>query len=199
MRNSAVRPRFDKDYYDRYYRDPRTRATTPAAMKRHAAFIAAYVRHLEVPIRRVIDVGCGTGTLLRALAKAFPGASCAGVEQSEYLCARYGWEQGSVIDYKPKQPADLVVCNDVLAYLDTGPCARAIDNLAAMTKGALFVGVLTEEDLTLCDERRTDSTQITRPVAWYRRRLRRDFINVGGGLFLKRPPGVTVWHLDRAE
>ncbi|MEZ5552017.1 MAG: methyltransferase domain-containing protein [Pseudomonadales bacterium] len=189
-------PRFDKAYYDRFYRNPDTRAVTPAAARRQAEFIAAYLRHLEVPVKRIIDIGCGTGTVLRALGRCFPRARCEGVEFSEYLCERYGWTRGSVVDYQNTVSADLVVCNDVLAYLDDAACERAIGNLAALTGGALFLGVLTKEDLAVCDRQRTDRAQITRPAAWYRKRLLPHYIAAGGGLYLKRPLTVTLWTLE---
>jgi predicted TPR repeat methyltransferase len=193
-----MRPRFDKAYYDRFYRNPETRATTPAAARRQAEFIAAYLRYLEVPVRRFLDMGCGTGVLLRALARQFPRARFEGVEFSEYLCGNYGWTQGSVVDYRPRTPFDLVVCNDVLGYLDDADCVAALDNLAAATHGALYLGVLTREDLALCDRARTDDSQVARPVAWYRERLEDRFLNVGGGLYLRQPVDVTIWHLERA-
>jgi len=192
-------PRFDKAYYDRFYRNPDTRAVTPAAARRQAEFIAAYLRYLEVPVKRILDIGCGTGTVLRALGRAFPRARCTGVEFSSYLCEHYGWAQGSVVDHRPPESADLVVCNDVLAYLDDTECAFAIENLAAMCSGALFLGVLTLEDLALCDRRRTDPAQIPRPAEWYRQRLNRFFMSTGGGLYLKHPVDVTVWTLERSS
>lgn len=195
--HTASGKRFDKAYYDRYYRNPRTRAVTPAATQRQAGFIAAYLKYLEIPVRRILDLGCGTGGLLRALGRLFPKADIEGVEVSEYLCATYGWVQGSVIDYAPEQSANLVICNDVLGYLNDREAEAAILNLARCTSTALYGGVLTSEDLALCDRSRTDADQITRPVAWYRERLAGAFLNVGGGLHLKRPEEVTVWHLER--
>lgn len=195
--HSAGRERFDKAYYDRYYRNPSTRAVTPAATRRQAEFIAAYLKHLEIPVRHILDLGCGTGGLLRALGRLFPKADVQGVEVSEYLCATYGWAQGSVIDHVPERPADLLICNDVLAYLGDEEAEAAIRNLARCTSAALYAGVLTAEDLALCDNARTDRSQVTRPVAWYRERLAEEFLNVGGGLHLKRPIEVTVWHLER--
>jgi len=192
-----MRKNFDKAYYDRFYRNPKTRAVTPGAARRQADFIAAYLKYLEVPVTRILDVGCGVGTTLRALGKAFPRAHLHGVEYSEYLCRRYGWELGSVISYQTNRPYDLVVCNDVLAYLEDAECARALGNLAELSRGAAFLGILCREDAGLYDPQRTDPQQRLRPAAWYRRRLSRHFVNVGGGLYLKNPPAVTVWHLDR--
>jgi len=191
-----MRQRFDKAYYDRFYRDPHTRAVTPAAARRQAAFVAAYLRHLELPVRRILDVGCGTGMVLRALGRQFPQARTRGVEVSDYLCRRYGWESGSVVDYAAPQPFDLVVCTDVLAYLDDRHCSRAIANLARLSRGAVYLSVVTADDAELFDPARTDSRQQLRPAAWYRRRLNRHFVNVGGGLYLKAPPEVVVWTLE---
>jgi 2-polyprenyl-3-methyl-5-hydroxy-6-metoxy-1,4-benzoquinol methylase len=192
-----MRQRFDKAYYDRFYRHPATRAVTPPASRRQAEFIAAYLRHLELPVRRILDIGCGVGTTLRALGRQFPRAQLHGVEVSDYLCKRYGWTRGSVIDYPADRPYDLVVCNDVLAYLDDADCRRAISNLAQLTRGAACLGILSADDADLYDRARTDPRQRLRPAAWYRRQLNRHFVNVGGGLHLKRPVEVVVWSLNR--
>jgi len=194
-----MRTHFDKAYYDRYYRNPRTRAINPAAVRKQAAFIAAYLNHLELPPKRVLDIGCGTGGLLRALGRQFPKAELAGAEVSNYLCKRYGWSSGSVVDFSSSEPFDLVVCNDVLPYLDDSACAAALKNLTNLSSSALFIGALTAEDIEQCDIARTDSQQFTRSASWYRRRLKRGLVNVGGGLYLKKPLAVTVWCLDRLE
>ncbi len=188
--------RFDKAYYDRYYRDPRTRAVSPAAARRQAAFLAHYLRHLEIRVGSILDVGCGTGTVLRALGREYPRARCQGVDVSDYLSRRYGWTRGSVVDYRAPA-SDLVICNDVLGYLSDAECTKALKNLTELTRSALYLGVLTREDLPLCDPERTDAAQLARPAGFYRRRLARNFVAVGGGLFLKKPLTVTVWHLER--
>ena len=192
-----MRNDFDKAYYDRFYRNSATRAITPAGSRRQAAFIANYLRYLEVPVRRIADIGCGLGHALNALGEEFPRASTTGVEFSSYLCRKYGWDEGSVVDYQNKRPFDLLLCNDVIAYLDDKACARAIDNLATLTRSAAFLGILTEEDWALCDQERTDPDQFLRPKAWYQRRLAKHFVSVGGGLYLKKPLEYPVWTLDR--
>ena len=192
-----MRNDFNKAYYDRFYRNPRTRAVTPAAAKRQAAFIANYLRYLEVPVKRLADIGCGLGDVLHALEAEYPKAKAQGVEISPYLCEEYGWQEGSVVDYRSAKLFDLVVCNDVIAYLDDKQCAKALANLASLTKSAVFLGILTKEDWALCDQDRTDPDQYLRPMAWYQKRLSRHFVGVGGGLYLKKPLDYPVWTLDR--
>ena len=188
--------RFDARYYDRYYRDPHTRATTPQAVKRQAAFVAAYLRHLELPVRSVLDIGCGLGWMLRALANEFPKARCSGVEYSSHLCRKHGWTQGSVTHFSARTPYDLVVCHDVLPSLDDKQCRAAIENLARQCRGALYLGVLTAEDWQHCDRARTDPDVHLRPAKWYARALARHFQSVGGGVFIKKPRAVTLWSLE---
>ena len=188
--------RFDARYYERYYRNPRTRATTPQAVKRQAAFVAGYVRHLEIPVRRVLDIGCGLGWMLGALENEFPKARCTGVEYSSHLCRKNGWTQGSVTTFTARAPYDLVVCHDVLPSLDDKQCRAAIANLARLCRGALYLGVLTAEDWDHCDRARTDPDVHLRPAKWYARLLAKDFQSVGGGVFVKKPLAVTLWSLE---
>lgn len=136
--------------------------------------------------------------LLRALSRQFPKAECTGIEYSRYLCDKYGWLEGSVTRLTDIQ-ADLVICNDVLGYLDTRDCQLALENLAAATGQALYLGVLTTEDLQVIDRSRTDAKQIDRPAKWYRRQLKTDFANTGGGLWLKQPLSVPLWSLEHLE
>lgn len=188
--------RFDARYYERYYTNPRTRATTPQAVTRQAAFVAAYLKHLDLPIRRVLDIGCGLGWMLRALQSEFPKARCTGVEYSAHLCHKNGWTPGSVTDFTARVPYDLVVCHDVLPSLDDSRCRAAIANLGQLCRGALYLGVLTAEDWDHCDRARTDPDVHLRPAKWYTRHLAKDFQSVGGGVFIKIPPPVTLWSLE---
>ncbi len=189
---------FDQAYYERFYVNPETRAASPAEQQRQARFVAAYLKYLELDVERIVDIGCGLGHLLKTLGKAFPHARCDGVEISAYLCREYGWQQASVTDYDA--PAyDLVVCTDVLGYLDDQACEAALGNLGRLSRGALYLSVLTEDDMDICDRAHTDLNQTLRSRAWYIERLEPHFANVGGGLFLKRPLQVAVWHLERCS
>ncbi|MEM1433615.1 MAG: methyltransferase [Pseudomonadota bacterium] len=192
-----MRTRFDAAYYRRFYEDQATRAGTPASARRHAAFISGYLKHLELPVRSVLDLGCGLGRLLRALGREYPRAKLTGVEYSDYLCERYGWQPGSVVDCDPGSH-DLVVCVDVLSYLSDDDCAAALRNLARLTQTAAVLGIVTAEDREICDFNRTDRAQRLRPAAWYRRRLSHWFEPAGGGLYLRKPLPINLWTLDRS-
>ncbi len=199
MPRAAVRSTFDATYYERFYQNPATRAATVQDATRHARFIAAYVRYLGLPVTRIADVGCGLGRTLRALGKEFPRARLVGVEVSEYLCRKHGWKHGTAAEFRDAVGFDILVCNDVVQYLDAAQASRAIANLARSCRGALAFGVMTTEDWREnCDQRRTDSAVHMRSARWYRRRLARAFVNVGGGLYLKRPVRVPLWALDTA-
>ncbi|NKC01507.1 MAG: methyltransferase type 11 [Pseudomonadales bacterium] len=188
--------KFDQAYYHQYYEDPETRAVSPEEQQVQAHFIAAYLRYLTIDVHSGIDFGCGTGSMLSAFQKEFPRATWAGVEVSTYLCQTYGWQQGSVVD-STIDPADLVICSDVLGYLATRECKQALKNLARATQHTLYLSVLTEEDLEICDQDITDMSQAVRSAAWYKRLLKDDFVNIGGGLFLKKPIDVPVWQMEK--
>ena len=52
---------FDREYYRRYYYDPRTAVATRREMQARARLIAAFTGHIGLPVRRLLDAGCGTG------------------------------------------------------------------------------------------------------------------------------------------
>jgi SAM-dependent methyltransferase len=191
---------FDRAYYDRYYRDPRTRVGERAAAARLGDFVAAYLRYLEQPVRTVVDFGCGLGHWRRIVRRHFPGARYTGVELSAYLCRTYGWTRGSVIDWTAETPADFVVCHGVLQYLDAAAARHAIANLARNCAGVLFLEALTREDWARhCDRERTDGDVYLRPASWYRGELRRWFMPAGGGLFVRPDAPVVLYELEAAR
>jgi SAM-dependent methyltransferase len=191
---------FDAGFYRRFYLDSRTRVVTPAEMARRADLVAAFVRHGELRVGSILDVGCGLGLMRRQLERHFPKARYTGLEVSEYLCQKHGWLQGSIASFDPGRSFDLVVCYDVLQYLAARPAGAAIRNLARLCAGVLHFGALTQQDWELyCDKRRTDRNVHVRPAEWYRRRLARSFINAGSGMFVRRGAPIHLWELDQVE
>ncbi len=191
---------FDSAYYDRFYRDRNRRVTSGPETDRLVGFVVAYMRHLDLPLRTVADVGCGLGLWRTALRKHRRGVRYTGVEVSDYLCERYGWQQGSVVDWDPKSSFDLVVCHGVLQYLGARDARRAIRNLTRLSHGAVYLEALTREDWQQnCDREVTDGDVFLRPVAWYRRALAPHFTNCGGGLFLTHRASAVLYELEKAE
>jgi trans-aconitate methyltransferase len=189
---------FGSAYFRKFYLNPATRVTTPAAMQGRARLIAAILGHACIPVRTILDAGCGIGLLRKPFAQIYPKARYVGLEASDYLCARYGWTKGSVIDFAPRTLCDLVVCYDVLQYLDDGEASRAIANLARLTRAALYVSALTREDwLENCDRTRTDRAVHLRSGAWYRRRLARRFRYLGFGVWLRKDVTAILWDLEQ--
>lgn len=192
-----VRTTFDRDYYQRFYFDPRTAVTTVRETRARARLIAAYAEHIGMPVRRILDAGCGTGMLRAPLLRLIPNATYVGLEVSEYLCKRYGWEQGELQSYRTNTVYDLVICYDVLQYLDDADAKRAMTNLARLTRGVLYFTALTLRDWREnCDQRRTDPDVYLRPAEWYRVRLRRFFREAGAGFWVRRGAPLTLWELE---
>lgn len=189
---------FDSAYFRKYYFSAASRVTTPAEMRGRAQLIAAILRHACIPVRSILDAGCGIGLLRKAFAAAMPRASYQGLEASDYLCIRYGWTKGSLVDFAPRSASDLVICYDVLQYLDDRDAARAIANLAKLTSAAIYVSALTREDWREnCDRTRTDRAVHLRPGDWYRRRLRRRFKYLGFGVWLRKDVSAILWDMER--
>jgi len=190
---------FDRDYYQRFYFNPRTAVTTRAEMRARARLIAGCVDYVGLPVTSILDAGCGIGMLRAPLRRVLPAARYVGLEFSDYLCRRYGWRQGSIETLRTRERFDLVICYDVLQYLSVPQARRAIANLARVCRGALYFGALTIEDWREnCDQSRTDRIAGLRPGAWYRRELSRAFRPLGCGMWLKRSLNLTTWNLDAA-
>ncbi len=195
---SASPSLFDEAYYQRFYFDKKTSVVDPKHMERLGNFVCSYLKYLRVPVERVVDVGCGIGLWKDIVARHFPGARYQGVEFSAYLCERYGWQQGSVVDYAADAPFDFVVCQGVLPYLSPADLKTALDNLGRLCRGALYLEAVSREDYErdIIDEDLTDPALFRHRAEVYRRGLSRHFREVGGGLWLSRAADVPLFELE---
>lgn len=195
---SASEQWFDEAYYQRYYFDKKTSVVDAAHVERLGAFVCSYLGYLRVPVRRVLDMGCGIGLWRDTLARHFPGASYHGVEYSEYLCRRYGWERGSVVDYSSAEPFDLVICQGVLPYLSPPDLRQALHNLARLSRGGLYLEAVAREDYErdIIDEDLTDARLYRHRAELYRRGLQPHFKELGGGLWLSRKADMPLFELE---
>ncbi len=190
---------FDEAYYQRYYNDPATRVASDTEIIARGAYVCAYLEYLGQSVSQVLDLGCGVGHWREIIRRNFPSASYHGVEASEYLCRRYGWQHFSVDEYKSKKRYDLVICQDVLQYLPASAAAKAIDNFNRLCRGVLYLQAMTKTDWEEnCDQEFSDGDVYLRSAGWYRQRLGKYFINAGGGCFISKKSGIVLYELEAA-
>lgn len=146
--------RYDRAYFDRWYR-ARARVTgSPAALRRVVRLALAAADYLlERPVRTVLDVGCGEGAWRRELLALRPRLRYVGVDPSPYVVQRFGARRnirlGSVESLGAlglDGPFDLVVCADVLHYLPDAALTRAAREIAAHTAGVAVLPLFTSDD-----------------------------------------------------
>lgn len=198
---SADKNVFDEAYYQRYYFNKKTSVVDPEHVARLGAFVCSYLQFIRVPVQRVLDVGCGIGLWREVITRHFPQAEFHGVEYSEYLCSRFGWERGSVVDYQAGAPYDLVICQGVLPYLSAADAKLAMRNLARLSQGALYVEAVAREDWEqdIVDDELTDPRLFKHRAQLYRQGLTDGFTELGGGVWLSRQSDLPVFALERAS
>lgn len=169
---------YDRAYFQRWYRDPALKDEAiggSARLARKVALaVAAAEYHLERPIRSVLDIGCGEGPWRAPLLKLRPRVQYLGFDSSEYAVARFGRTRnlhlarfGDFEFLRPCAPADLLICSDVMHYLDTRELDRGLPGLAELCGGVAFLETFAREDGIEGD---TDGFK-RRPAKFYRERF----------------------------
>lgn len=165
--------RYDRDYFDKWYRSRSHRVHDLEEVRRKVALAVITAEYfLRRPIESVLDVGCGEGAWFKHLRRLRPSAHYTGIEASEYAVGRFGMErnilQGTFGDLRSVRSAfDLVVCSDVLHYVQERELDRGLPQLARITGGLAFIEVLTSDDDIVGD---LDGLIRRRP-SWYRRKF----------------------------
>lgn len=167
--------RFDRSYFDRWYRSPRHRVATTAEVRRRALVaigVAEFV--LGRPVRSVLDVGCGEASWRAPLLRLRPRLRYQGVDASEYVVRRFGRSrgirQGSVGelgDVGLRGKYDIVICADVLHYLGARELERGLAHIEALLEGVAYLPTFTSADEVEGDVRAVRP----RSPAWYRQRF----------------------------
>ena len=85
---------FSAAYFRKFYLSSATRVVSAAEMRTRARLIAAILAQAPIPVRTILDAGCGIGLLRKPFAEVWPRVRYTGLDASEYLCARYGWTSG---------------------------------------------------------------------------------------------------------
>ncbi|WP_101924738.1 MULTISPECIES: class I SAM-dependent DNA methyltransferase [Luteimonas] len=165
--------RYDRAYFDRWYRAGAIGGPQRLARK-VALAVATAEYHLERPLRTVLDIGCGEGAWRAPLLKLRPKTQYLGFDSSEYAVSRFGRARnlhhasfGDFALLRPCGPVDLLVCSDVLHYLDTRELDRGLPGLAELTGGVAFLECFAREDGAEGD----DVGFKRRPARFYRERF----------------------------
>jgi len=74
-----------------------------------------------------------------------------------------GWQHAQIEAYKPAAPFDVVVCYDVLQYLDSDTANRALANFGKLCRGVLYFTALTPRGLAA--QLRSEPHGFQRPLA----------------------------------
>lgn len=153
--------RYDRAYFDRWYRHPRSRITTPAEVTRKARMVLGIAEFLlGRPARSVLDVGCGEGAWQPILRRLRPSLRYTGVDSSEYAVQRFGARRNIRLGtfaalgaHADEGPFDLVVCCDVLHYLPARELRRGLTQVPELLGGVAYLEILTSADGVLGDRR----------------------------------------------
>lgn len=192
--------RFDAAYFDRFYESAATRVHGPPQIARLAEGVTGMIAWLGGDLRAALDVGAGPGIWRDWFRANRPEVRYVSTDVSAYACARYGHEQRDIARWRGKERFDLVVCQGVLQYLSDDDAAAAIENIAAMCRGFLYLEAITKRDLREnCDREATDTAVHARTGAWYRRHLGARFDAVGCGLWYVKDGPLVFYELERAK
>jgi hypothetical protein len=191
--------RFDETYYRRYYADAKTRVHGAEQIGHLASGVTEMIAWYGGDLETVLDIGAGAGLWRDWFKKHKPRTKYRSTEVSEYACAKYGHEQRDIAVWRARERFDLIVCQGVLPYLDDDAAASAIENIAAMSRGFLYVEAITKRDFEeICDQAKTDGDVHLRRASWYRGHLEKHFVNVGAGLYYANRGPLRFYELEKA-
>ncbi|MCA9589773.1 MAG: class I SAM-dependent methyltransferase [Myxococcales bacterium] len=190
---------FDAEYYRRYYDSAATRVHQASEIAHLCAAVTAFAAWWKIPITSVLDVGAGVGLWRDWFAKHRPRVAYRSTEISKHACEAYGHERRDISKWRAKEQFDLVVCQGVLPYLDDDACARALENIAAMSAGLLYLEAITKRDMRdVIDNDRTDVRVYPRTGTFYKSCLKPHFVQVGAGLWCRRDGPALFYELESA-
>lgn len=193
--------RFDRRYFDKWYRSTRHRVATPADFRRRAMLaIAVAESMLGRPVRSVLDVGCGEARWRTPLLALRPGLRYHGVDSSSYVVEKFGRARGirfgtvgGLGDAGLGSKYDIVVCADVLHYVDERELERGLIQMKARLGGVAYLPTFTSRDAIDGDT----SAVRARPPIWYRRRFAAAGLTaVGLGFYVSRSMASTLAALE---
>jgi hypothetical protein len=191
--------RFDAAYFDRFYESKKTRVHGEAQVSRLARGVTEMIAWFGGDLRSALDVGAGPGLWRDWFRANRKDVRYVSTDVSAYACKRYGHVQRDITQWRSHERFDLIVCQGVLPYLSNEDAERAIDNIAAMCRGFLYLEAITARDLReVCDQEATDVAVHRRPGGWYRKRLGKHFETIGCGLYYVKDGPLVFYELEKA-
>ncbi len=192
MRNE----KFDRNYFEQYY------GKQPVHTVNEVAHLATAVHEMlawwAAPVRSVLEVGAGRGDWGNWYRTFHPRVRVTSTDVSEHACTTFGHDRRDIAQWAPKRPFDLVICTDVMQYLDDRVATRALRNLTTATRTCLYFDALTSFDAKHTVEREaTDLNVHLRSATWYRERLSRGFVQAGAGLWVRKGGHIVLHELER--
>ncbi|GIX36113.1 MAG: methyltransferase [Lysobacteraceae bacterium] len=192
--------RYDRAYFDRWYRGPAGAGRRALTARKAALAVAVCEYYLGRPVQSVLDVGCGEGPWRAPLLRLRPKLHYLGLDSSEYAIARFGRSRnlrlarfGQLAELRFSRSFDLLVCSDVLHYLPAAEIQRGLSGFPELCHGLAYIDVFCRGDPAEGDH----EGFVARPPAFYARA----FAAVG-----LRPVGshcylLPAWgqHLSRLE
>lgn len=194
---------YDRDYFDKWYRDPRHAVASPAELRRKVAMVVAQAEYyLGRPIRNVLDIGCGEASWRAPLRKLRPGIAYRGLDASEYVVARYGRSRnvglarfGQLEQLRFDTRFDVIICTDVLHYLKPTEIRAGLQGIGEMIEGLAFLEVFTSHDDVAGDQQGF----VSRAPSWYLREFNRvGLLPCGSHCYLGPRLNKHVAALERA-
>ena len=198
----ADHARFDRAYFDRWYRHPRRRVLDTKEIARRAALVLSLAEYvLERPVRSALDVGCGEGNWRAPLLRRSPQLRYLGVDPSEYVVQRFGRRRNiirgtaeSLGELPRRGPFDIVVASGVLNFLADDDLRRALRALARLTNGVAFLELFTRTDEVVGDTH----GWTPRSATYYRRVLKgAGFTACGPHCYVASARAATLAALER--
>jgi SAM-dependent methyltransferase len=146
--------RYDREYFDRWYRDPKRRVLDGPEIARRARLVVAVAEYLlERPVRSVLDVGCGEGNWRAPLKALRPRLRYQGVDPSDYAVRRFGRSRNIVQGTAESLDAlhlparfDVIVASGVLNFLDVAALRRTLRHIAHRLDGVAFLEIFSSSD-----------------------------------------------------
>lgn len=168
---------YDRDYFERWYRDPDDRVSTRDSLERKARMAIAVTEFLiGRRVRTILDVGCGEAPWFPIVRRLRPNASYTGIDSSDYVLERFGSKRnirrgtlGELGTMRLRRDVDLIVCADVLQYVDTPELERGLRAIRRLLGGVAYVEAFASEDRMEGDR----AGWHERTAAQYRRLFRR--------------------------